>query len=125
MFDLKENINLLRVAESKRQTESSFNWSGPTKIFKTTKNKTSEFITNLDKVIRYFKFITFCELLKFLTKNFKAEEQELQNENEIDSHTDFDEDFEMEKQVKHWPDFLKLRLHERSYIGLKQYQTTE
>ena len=30
----------------------------------------------------------------------------------------------MEKQVKYWPDFLKLRLHDRSYIHLNKHQIT-
>jgi hypothetical protein len=32
------------------------------------------------------------------------------------------EELEMEKQVKYWPDYLKMRLDENSIIGINQHQ---
>jgi len=62
LFDLKENVNILRLADSKKklESESSFNWSGQTQIFKEKKNETSQFINNLEKVnyspLNFFSF---------------------------------------------------------------------
>jgi len=50
------------------------------------------------------------------------EEIEHKNGGKISNQIFLNEELEMEKQVKYWPDYLKLRLDENSIIGMNQHQ---
>lgn len=36
-----------------------------------------------------------------------------------------DQEYKMEQQVRYWPDFLKIKYHDRSYNTINQYQSFE
>lgn len=113
LYDLKENINVFRNADGVKKVQEDkdsdlFTWSsGETEIIREDEIKTSEYINDLDK--------TEIEQL----------EAELKKKQNIDKINYLQNDYDMEKQVNYWTDFLKMKYHDRSYNTLSQFQSSD
>lgn len=107
LYDLKENINTFRTTDALGNENCDYNWhSDKTQIFKEQKNQTSDFISDLEK--------SEAEQLEAEIKN-----KRFKNINYLK------QEYKMEQQVRYWPDYLKMKYHDRSYNTINQYQSFE
>ena len=116
LYDLKDNINIFRTAgrsalqqQQKQQSEvgSGFTWTtGETQVFEETVNPVSGFVSDLEKT--------------------ELKQLEAEMSSKSSSHISLmRKEYEMEAEVRYWPDFLKAKYHERTYNVINQYQTSE
>ncbi len=108
LYDLKDNINVFRTAgQQNQQPHSNLTWTtGEMQVFREEVNPVSGFLADMEK--------TEVKQLE-AEMNFKSS-----------SHINLmKKEYEMESEVRYWPDFLKTKYHERSYNVINQYQTSE
>ncbi len=110
LYDLKDNINVFRTAGRpglQQQQPASLTWAtGETQVFEEAVNPVSGFAADLEKT------------------ELKQLEAEL-NRKSVSHISLMKQQYEMESEVRYWPDFLKAKYHERSYNVVNQYQTSE